>query len=56
MDPFPGLERPTGEGNGNPLKYSCLGNPMDIGAWHATVLGVTKWLATTEHLSMHARS
>ena len=29
-------------GNGNPLKYSCLGNPMDRGAWWATVHGVTK--------------
>ena len=31
-----------GEGNGNPLQYSCLGNPMDGGAWYATVHGVTK--------------
>ena len=31
-----------GEGNGNPLQYSCLGNPMDGGAWWATVQGVTK--------------
>ena len=31
-----------GEGNGNPLQYSCLGNPMDGGAWWATVRGVTK--------------
>ena len=31
-----------GEGNGNPLQYSWLGNPMDRGAWHATVQGVTK--------------
>ena len=30
-----------GEGNGNPLQYSCLGNPMDRGAWWATVHGVT---------------
>ena len=30
------------EGNGNPLWYSCLGNPMDRGAWQATVHGVTK--------------
>ena len=29
-------------GNGNPLQYSCLGNPMDIGAWQATVHGVTE--------------
>ena len=32
----------TGEGNGTPLQYSCLGNPMDGGAWQATVHGVTK--------------
>ena len=32
----------TGEGNGNPLQYSCLGNPMDGGAWWATVHGVAK--------------
>ena len=31
-----------GEGNGNPLQYSCLGNPMDRGAWWATVHGVSK--------------
>ena len=30
---IPGLGRPPGEGNGNPLQYSCLGNPMDKGAW-----------------------
>ena len=30
-----------GEGNGNPLQYSCLGNPMDRGAWQAIVHGVT---------------
>ena len=39
---IPGLERSLGEGNGNPLQYSCLGNPMDGGAWQATVHGVTK--------------
>ena len=33
--------RSPGEGNGNPLHYSCLGNPMDRGAWRATVHGVT---------------
>ena len=37
----PGLGRPTEEGNGNPLQCSCLGNPMDRGAWWATVHGVT---------------
>jgi len=34
--------KPTGEGNGNPLQYSCLENPMDRGAWWATVHGVAK--------------
>ena len=33
----PGLGRSLGEGNGNPLQYSCLENPMDRGAWQATV-------------------
>ena len=33
---IPGLGRSPGEGNGNPLQYSCLGNPMDRGAWWAT--------------------
>ena len=37
-----GLERSPGEGNGNPLQYSCLENPMDKGAWWAAVHGVTK--------------
>ena len=37
-----GWERSPGERNGNPLQYSCLGNPMDRGAWWATVPGVTK--------------
>ena len=38
----PGLGRSPGEGNGNPLQYSYLENPMDRGAWWATVHGVTK--------------
>ena len=37
-----GLGRSPGEGSGNPLQYSCLGNPMDRGAWGATVHGVAK--------------
>ena len=37
-----GSGRSPGEGNGNPLQYSCLENPMDRGAWWATVHGVTK--------------
>ena len=38
----PGLGRSPGEGNGNPLQYCCLENPMDRGAWYATVYGVAK--------------
>ena len=38
----PGLGRSPGEGNGNPIQYSCLGNPMDRGAWWAAVPGVTE--------------
>ena len=39
---IPGLERALGEGNGNSLQYSCLGNPTEKGAWQATVQGVAK--------------
>ena len=39
---IPGSERSPGEGNGNPLHYSCLENSMDRGAWQATVHGVTE--------------
>ena len=39
---IPGLGRSPGGGNGNPLQYSCLENPMDRGTWWATVHGVTK--------------
>ena len=38
---IPGLGRSPGEGNGNPLQYLCLKNPMDRGAWEATVQRVT---------------
>ena len=38
----PGLGRSSGEGNGNPLYYTCLKNPIDRGAWQATLHGVTK--------------
>ena len=44
---IPGLGRSPGEGNGNPLQYSCLGNSMDRGAWQATLHGVTKELDMT---------
>ena len=39
---IPGLGRSPGKGNGNPLLYSCLENPMDRGAWQAAVHGVAK--------------
>ena len=39
---IPGLGSSPRVGNGNPLQYSCLGNPIDIGAWWATVHGVAK--------------
>ena len=42
LDSIPGSERSPGEGNSNPLQYSCLENPMDRGAWWATVHGVAK--------------
>ena len=42
MGSIPESGRSCGEGNGNSHKYSCLGNPMDRGAWKAAVLGITK--------------
>ena len=47
MGSISGLGKSPGERNGNPLQYSCLGNPMDRGAWWATVHGVAKLLETT---------
>ena len=58
-----GLGRSPGEGNGNPLQYYCLENPMDRVAWRATVHGVTKsraqWSACTRantHTHTHTHS
>ena len=51
---IPGLGRSPGEENGNPLLYSCLGNPMDRETWKATVHGVAKsWtlLKQQQHFS-----
>ena len=47
MGLIPGLGRSPREGNGNPLQYSCLENPIDKGAWWATVHGVAKELDIT---------
>ena len=45
LDLIPGSGRSPGEGNGNPLQYSCLENPMVRGTWWATVHGVAKsWM------------
>ena len=39
---IPGSGRSPGEGNGSPIQYSCLGNPLDRGAWKVTILGIAK--------------
>ena len=48
---IPELGRSPGGGNSNPFQYSCLGNPMDRGAWGSTVHGVAKELDMTEQLN-----
>ena len=50
---IPGSGRSPGGGHGHPLQYSCLGNPMDRGAWWAAVRGVTKESDTTECAYMY---
>ena len=52
---IPGLGRSPGGGRGNLLQYSCLENPMDRGAWRATVPGVAKSRTQLKGLSMHAK-
>ena len=49
----PGSGRSPGGGHGNSLEYSCLENPMDRGAWWATVHGVAKNWTRLKYLSMH---
>ena len=49
---IPGSERSLEEGSENPLQYSCLGDPLDRGAWWAIVHGVTKESDTTEQLTL----
>ena len=48
---IPGSERSPGEGNGNSLQYSCLGNPMDRGVWRATVGGIVEESDMTQQLN-----
>ena len=48
MVSIPGLGRSPGGGNGNPLQYSCLENPMDRGTWWATAHGIAKESDKTE--------
>ena len=50
---IPGSGRSPGEGNGNPLQYSCLKNPMDGGTWQATVHGVSKSLTQLSNFTFH---
>ena len=53
---IPGSGKSPGEGNDDLSQYSCLGNPMDRGAWWAIVHGVAKELDTTKQLSMNAQT
>ena len=55
-DLIPGSGRFPGEGNGNPLQYSCLENSMDRGAWWATVHGVAESQTRLERFSTHTRT
>ena len=50
---IPGLGRSPGGGQGNPLQYSCLENPMDRGDWWVVVHGVTKSWTRPKQFSMH---
>ena len=52
---IPRSGRSPGEGNGKPLQYSCLENPMDRGAWWATVHGVTKSRTQLSNLTHSTR-
>ena len=56
LDLIPGLGRSPGEGNGNPLQYSCLETSMDRGAWWAMVHGVLESQTTQRQLTTHACS
>ena len=53
---IPGSGRYPGGGHGNPLQYSCLGNPMDRGAWGVTIRGVAKSQTQLKRLSMNTHN
>ena len=54
---IPGMGRSPGEANGNPLQYSCQGNPMVRGVWRATVLGIAKnWTGFSVHVHVHTHT
>ena len=52
---MPGSRRRPGGGHGNPLHYSCLGNPMDRGAWQSIVHRIAQSWTRLKQLSMHAQ-
>ena len=56
LDLIPGSGRSSGEGNDNPLWYSCLGNPINRGVWWATVYGVTEESDTAMRLNNNTHS
>ena len=53
LDSVSGSGRSSGEGNGNLLQYSCLENPLDRGAWWATICGITKSQTWLSKLTLH---
>ena len=53
---IPGLGRTPGEGNGNPLQYSCLENSTDRGAWWAAIHGVTKSWTRLSYTHTHTHT
>ena len=56
MSSIPGLRRSPEGGNGNPLHYSCLENPMDRGAWWTTESDTTERMHTQTHTERHTHT